>query len=45
MTGAAKGVGEFAMQSDHRLDARIERICQRGCRQVGKDIATLERGG
>jgi hypothetical protein len=26
------------------LDAAIEAICQKGCRQVNQDIARLERG-
>jgi hypothetical protein len=30
---------------DPLLDARIEAICMRGCRQVRADIEILERGG
>jgi hypothetical protein len=28
-----------------RLDARLESICEKGCRLVWADIDTLERGG
>ena len=27
------------------LEARLERICEKGCRLVWDDIAVLERGG
>jgi hypothetical protein len=29
---------------DPLLEARLEALCQKGCRQVWGDIATLERG-
>jgi hypothetical protein len=34
-----------SIAKDPLLDARIEAICTRGCKQVRADIETLERGG
>ncbi len=28
-----------------RVEARVEAVCQKGCRQVRRDIETLLRGG
>ncbi len=30
---------------DHLVDACVEHICNKGCREVRKDIATMEQGG
>ena len=29
---------------DKRILARVEAVCEKGCRRVREDIATLERG-
>jgi hypothetical protein len=30
---------------DHLVDACVEHICNKGCREVRKDITTMEQGG
>jgi hypothetical protein len=35
----------LALGAHEVVEARVELVCQKGCRQVRLDIATLERGG
>jgi len=35
----------LAVLQEPLLEARLERICEKGCRQVWDDIAVLEGGG
>jgi hypothetical protein len=38
------GQGERAPVFDKRVLARVEAVCEKGCRSVREDIATLRRG-